>query len=514
MTALSRRSFLEKCGYGALATGLSSIWPEPAEAAWGDIPTGVPGLPDVWPASYQPKKILEVFCFGGLSQWENFWVSEDVAAMKNWRNFQAAVQGVHWHCPTDAMPAISPADQVNLFATASGFGDPSVPVYWGPATQPLWRSDIFNRARVVVEAHDLLPHPAATPLNLTGHRLGHPRMAGTGSAIQHRAMSAAPRTTPYSFVLAPDNIGGFDFGPLAAVANGTHPGYAQPMMIRIGDPSFTALLQRSQMSPEADQLIRTHQARYRDHLRFHNLGDAIRSAGFSSYDTAVNFLLHAADLTSLLSGGVLTVSNGRLCGTAAAAEPPQLLNRTLTAINTATLLLTTGGARHVCVFDGGFDFPLVGNSYDTHSGPDLHISRTSSNLFNLCSALAAKIDPLGTNPTMLSLTDTMIVIKTEFGRDPDIEGGDGGRNHWPFGYVTVLIGGPITAKSIGGNLDISGVAPATVFSPTDVQGAVLLAAGVDPFAPENFGVGDFTSTISAGTEQGTRLNLKTKILNV
>jgi hypothetical protein len=394
------------------------------------------------------------------------------------------------------------------FGTAPG----GPPVFWGPATKPLWRPDIFSRAVTVVKAHDLEPHEAATPLNLTGHRLGHPRLSGLGSKIQHRAVSLVPRTVPYSFVLAPDNIGIFDFGPLSAIANGLHPGYSQPMLVRIGDPSFSNLLLRSQMTPEADQLIRTYQGVYRDHLRFHGMGDSIRSAGFSSYDTAINFLLHAADLNTLLSGGVLNVVNGRICGTAAVAEPPQQLNRTKTSLEVATLLLTIGGARYVCVFDGGITGTFA---YDSHAGPSEHITETSSNIFNLCFHLAAQIDPLGVDTTKLNLNDTIIVINSEFGRTPDI-GKFGGRDHWPFGYLSVLIGGPITSRTVQGSLDAAGMpATATVLSPTDVHGAVLLAAGVDPFASENFGVADFTDPfISDGTEQGTRLNLKTKVLGV
>jgi uncharacterized protein (DUF1501 family) len=286
--------------------------------------------------------------------------------------------------------------------------------------------------------------------------------------------------------------------------------------VKVGDPSFASLLQRSQMTAQADQLIRSYQALYRDHLRFHGMGDAIRSAGFSSYDTAINFLLHAADLNTLLSGGVLNVGNGRLCGTAAAVEPPQEPNRTQTALNAATLLLTTGGARHVCIFDGGITGPGMGlRSYDTHPGPADHVTVVSSNVFNVCSGLAAQIDATGTDPTKLNLNDTMVLINTEFGRTPNV-GVIGGRDHWPYGYASILIGGPITSRGIEGTVDSAGFPPAAVLSPTDVHGAVLLAAGVDPFAPENFGVGDFTtpSINSDGTEQGTRLNLKTKVLGV
>src|SRR5262249_54187675 len=95
----------------------------------------------------------------------------------------------------------SPADEVTLFDAAPGVPD----VLWGPATKPLWRPDIFNRSRMVVVAHTEQPHQTATPLTLTGHKLGHPRLAGKGSAIQHQWMSKSLRSVPYSFVLTPDD---------------------------------------------------------------------------------------------------------------------------------------------------------------------------------------------------------------------------------------------------------------------------------------------------------------------
>jgi hypothetical protein len=499
MRDLTRRSLLKQSIIGTLAlTGGIAVPREAWASGWGEIPAGV------WPMGYQPKKVLEIFCYSGMSQWENFWVSEDTAATKNWRNFQAGVQGLHWHCTPDQP---SPSDQTNFFANDQA----GTPVYWGPATKPLWRADIFNRARMVTIAHDLQPHEAATPLALTGHRLGNPRLAGKGSAIQHRQVSLMPRTIPYSFVLVPDDMGIFQFAQTPAIANGMHPGYAVPMLIKIGDNSFQTQLQRSQMTANADNLIATYQAMYRDRLRFQGMGDPIRSAGFTSYDTAVNFLLNAEDLDTLLGGSVLTVGNGRICGTEAAVEPPQTPNKTKTALEVATLLLTTGDASYVCVMDGGVRRePNANSPYDTHY--EHHVEINSSNVFNLCSLLAAQID--ATDPTKLNLDNVLIVIHAEFGRTPTV-GGASGRDHWPYGFVSTLIGGPITTRGILGHLDGATSMPTAGndYSPTDVHGGVLLAAGIDPFASENFGVFEFTTpNISDGTEAGSRTNLKTKIL--
>jgi hypothetical protein len=56
-------------------------------------------------------------------------------------------------------------------------------------------------------------------------------------------------------------------------------------------------------------------------------------------------------------------------------------------------------------------------------------------------------------------------------------------------------------------------------SPTDIRGALLIAAGVDPLEQENYNVSNFTSTIksSVGLLSGAdalRQNLKTKILGL
>jgi hypothetical protein len=326
-------------------------------------------------------------------------------------------------------------------------------------------------------------------------------------------MSLLPRIIPYSFVLIPDDIGIFAFVGAPAAATGLHPGFSQPMAIKIGDASFQTQLQRNQMTSQADNLFKLYHAQYRDLLRFHGGGDAVRSPGFKSYDTAAKFLINADQLDTLLGGSVLSVGNGRICGTEAATEPAQVPNKTKTALDVATLLLTQGDAYHVCLFDRGLLQANAGSPYDTHN-PVKHVEVTSTNLFNLLSHLAGLIDPTpGSDPARINLDTTMVVINTEFTRTPGKSGS--GRDHWPDGYVSILIGGPITTRGIVGGLNASSVVVAgTDFSPTDVYGAVLLAAGIDPFASENFGVQEFTSNVNDGTEQGTRINLRQKLLGV
>ncbi|MGB9365017.1 MAG: DUF1501 domain-containing protein, partial [Xanthobacteraceae bacterium] len=358
--------------------------------------------------------------------------------------------------------------------------------------------------------------------------------AGKGAAIQrhfmHRLIEAGQplRPTPYSYVLTPHNMGFLSDSALAAMMIGRHPGYAQPIMITLGDPAFANLLGRSQMTAEADQLIDFYRNRFGDHLRFQGAGNIIRSAGFHSYDTAVNFLLNAAALAPILTSGVLTVNPSDVC-----APPPPwgqtvpLPNQTQTGINVATVLLTAGDARYVCLFDGGVN----GGGYDTHQND--HLGATSSGIFNLCTELAAHIqDPaLPLDPNKINLDDTMIVINTEFGRWPTPSGG---RDHWPLGFAQILIGGPVNgpppsgqqrAPQISGGIDTSwgGALPIQVggqsvaaLTPTDLHAAVLLAAGVDPLAQDNFHVGveGLGPAIEGSTDFETLINLRTRVLGV
>jgi hypothetical protein len=499
--AIDRRHLLKLAGAATLGSALGAPFVSRAHAAgWADLAQHA-----VWDPGFVPKKILEIHCVGGLSPWETFWVHEDAAGAADFRNFTTQVAAMTWHCPGSPVPA---AETTPVGRDAAGR-----PVRWGPATKPLWRSDILSRARLIVLAHDLLPHEAAAPLAITGNRLGRPRLAGSGAAIQHRAVSiaieqtGAPPLLPSSFVLAPARLGMDDYQPTLATANGQHPGYAQPILIRVGTGSFEDLLKRAGVSSEADQLVSVYAGQFRDRLRFGGAGDATRSAGFQSYETALKYVLNATSLDNLLGGGVLNVSKGRVCGTVASTEPPENDNIARTQLRTAALLLASG-VRHVAVFDGGVDAQLA---YDTHPG-GVHLDLTSSGVFQLCTELAAVIGP---NAGQIGLDDTMIVINSEFGRSINFDP-NGGRNHWPSGYVATIIGGPV-GTGIAGALGSNGLPPTisgqrACFTPTDLRGAILVAAGIDPFASENFAVQDFSGAVNDTSEQGTRMNLRRRVL--
>jgi hypothetical protein len=173
------------------------------------------------------------------------------------------------------------------------------------------------------------------------------------------------------------------------------------------------------------------------------------------------------------------------------------------ALNAARHLLThpVEPASYVCVSDTGLYEASGGGGYDTH---DQNSNDQAMNFDNVLRNLLSIINGPGeTDPTKLSLDDTLIILNTEFGRTSYRQGSTG-RNHHPYGYVTAFIGGPITAaeKGIHGNIRNSSVA-GTYASPAENRIAALLALGIWPFSPEAFAVSDVIG--AASEEQAAEL---------
>jgi len=508
MKRIKRRKFLQLAARGAAGAGLCLLTPRLAYGAWGDFAAPT----TVWPAGLPSTKILEIFLYGGLSPWETFYVRPPL----NFRGFNTEVTDLAWSC--SGVP--SPTTETRFFAN-DALGQA---VHLGPATKPLWRSDIVSRMRTIVLQHDLLPHEAAIPFALSGLRLGRLQLSGLGAPIQRRFKETTPRALPYSYVCVPSVFSFPGDNLQATTAIGTHPGSSRPLTLRIGPGtgSLVSLLQRSNMSFSSNTLIGNYRAQYRDQLRLHGAGDPTRSKGFTAYDSSTESLLGSTNLRTLLLSAPLTLRTDPPC----ALEPPPPMtippvdNIPGTAIRTAAFLLTrssSDAARYVCVVDGGLIEASGGGGYDTHTSH--HVDTTSRNLWNTLSTLAEVIqDPTQTaDPNKINLSDTMIVLTTEFGRTPSRAAN--GRDHWPGGYVNVLIGGPITTAGIAGAIqDASGNAdPMRVYSPTDVRAAALLAAPVDPFAEGVFGVGDVSNSLrvtGTGGEDRTSERIRQQILGV
>jgi hypothetical protein len=115
---------------------------------------------------------------------------------------------------------------------------------------------------MLTQYHDLLPHEAAIPFTLTGLRLGNPRLAGSGAAVQRRAQALFPNEfLPFSYVLHR----GAALAEPPIAATGLHPGAARPLVIRIAsNNSFVEAMDRTHVTAEADRLLLTLRHEFRD----------------------------------------------------------------------------------------------------------------------------------------------------------------------------------------------------------------------------------------------------------
>ena len=512
---MDRRSFLRMAG---LAAGAAVLRPEDAFAAdeWGKIPAGV------WPAgdTRHPYKVLEIFLYGGMSAWETFYY-RDVSGLRC-RGFDAEINALAWQCSGSP----SPPGEVKKFADDAVGKE----IHLGPFTKPLWASHLLPRLRTIVLGHNLAPHEAAVPFSLAGLRLGRPQLAGGGAPIERRARVLAPaRLLPSSYICMPSVINFPADNLQAATATGQHPGYARPLPILIGPgaSSLRTRLERKHMTAGADALLRQYRSQYSEELMYRVAMPAqrIRSNGFADYSAALDSVLNAASLRTVLNSAPLALRTDIPC--TGPLEPPRD-NLPGTAIRFASYMLTRPAgqeARYVCVIDGGLVPATSGGGYDTHS--NLHVESTSINFWNVAATLADVIkDPANPRPgdaDRIDLDDTMIVLTTEFGRTPMRN--FNGRDHWPSAYVNMLLGGPVKPLPAGANHPVAGaiddatgrVEAGNNFTPTDFRAAVLLAAGVNPLDPDGtvYGVADVSSNVEPSPDVTARLvGLRKKILGV
>ena len=515
---MDRRSFLKAGLVATTAAGLGGVWSRKASAAWGDVPAAVwPTPPDI--------KVLEIHLLGGVAPFESFYYRPP-AGLRT-RGFDTEITNLVWNGTCANAPVGLQID--SFFANDSNTKE----IRLGPFAKPLWRPDIRDRMRVVVMSHDLLPHEAAIPFTLTGLRLGNPNQASLGAAIAHRYQTLAPRTLPYAYGLIADSAGLNNLLVNTMGSFGRHPGSARPLVLKIGPgfATFISQLQRTNMSAAKDALLDQYRAQYRDWLRYQGAGTPTRSPGFRDYDTSVGALLQAANLSSFLSTVSTTIPTEAEC----AREPSQVFdmnsNPTKTALQAAVFLLTRPAAeraRYVCVVDSGIE-PRVGLPYDVHLAG--HPGDTGSNLWNVFNTLASLInnpaDP--PDPNKLNLSDTLIVINTEFGRTPcksepaapplgtACDPTSVGRDHWPQAFVNVLIGGPITTRGVVGSISDAanlGAVADISFGPTDVRSAALVAAGINPFESENYALGQLSASLTGVTHEQAMINLRQTILGV
>lgn len=458
---ISRRKLLT--GAGALAAAAAL----PGRSVWADGPVGEEWAPypyvDTWGG---PKKILEIFLYGGLSAWESFYVDlQD-------KLFSSTLLDAF--NSTSLLPACGgTGDGTNLLQFPG--------MQWSVATSPLWnRGDLLARTRVVTMTHDLTAHPVAIPLALTGRPLGDGRAAGLGAAIKRRYPGQHT-----SYILMPDS-GRFFSGDAASftawLSAGGHGSAARPVLVPMsaGASDLASWAERTSVSAGADALGAYYASLYEGNLA------GSRSRGYDAYKAALDSLPGSPSLTG--------VFNSSLRGEGAAAThcstnvyfsgTPR--NTTAACLDMAAWLFNTKGTRYVGMVD-------VGVGTDTSAAYDGHhhtAGVTFGNLFLLLKELSRVTSPETPAAQRISIDDTLIILNTEFGRTPERQFPEG-RDHYGRGYVVVLIGGPIQATDSGdpkliGGFDWTAGPPAGRYTPANLACVALAAAGINPHATDNF----------------------------
>lgn len=485
---MQRRTFLR----GAAAAAALALVParRAFAGAWAEPPDAVAGSL-LLPSGTRAERVLEVFLQGGLGPFETFYVVE-----ANGRPDDTRFPNEQWHLFREQHGDVFGACGLGREVVPFGTDALGQRVGLGPALAPLIaRPDLLARMRILVQRHDVEPHEAAIPLALSGLRLGSARLAGTGAAVQRYFRERDPdRRAPFSYVIYPPESDLPTHQLAAASAVGLHPGSARPLdlRIRVGE-DLAAQLARTAVGDHRrahDALV----AHYSEQAarRYRRDDEALRSRALTDHAFAASVLADADALRDLLGDDALATVPNEACGVEVEGDP------TAMALRLATHLLTHPGqpARHVTVVDGGMVSADGGGGYDVHED---HLRHTTRNLYAMLRSLAASVnEPNERNPAKIDLDATLIVLNTEFGRTPYAQGGTAaGTNHHPYGYVTVLIGGPIEAEQRGivGAIGPDGWADRYV-TPTESRAAVLAAMGIWPFTPQSFAVGDLRDVAS------------------
>lgn len=500
---MKRREFLRTAAAGGVAaTGVSSLWPRSATAEpFGNVPSEYASV--MLPQSVQAQSILEVFMYGGVSPWETFYASETKGKdSKTWlytfyEKMLAASQACGYETTGDLLtPFANDAEGKQVFL--------------GPFLKPLLaRPDVLSRMRVVINRHSLEPHEAAIPLAISGRTLGSPSMASLGAHVQRYFVDHDDGSHPAPFSYGFATAGGYipTDNVLSLVATGLHPGSARPLLIKVDNVTrLSALLDRVQVGSlderaKYDALMQVYFDEYQQSLRFGGEGDALRATRFRELSQATRSVATSDSVKQVLDPSLFIKVAGTACGEKNEINVPAM------SLRLAAHLLThpTSPARHCCVIDTGLKEADGGGGYDTHHEMSFTQSR---NLNNMLTNLLSKVNlPGEKDAAKIDLDKTMIILNQEFGRAPGAQNGGFGRNHWPYGYMQVYIGGPIQKPQAGVYGAIPESGQASVFTtPTENRIAALLAMGIYPFDAAGFS----NSDVQNQTENGKAIADVTK----
>lgn len=133
--------------------------------------------------------------------------------------------------------------------------------------------------------------------------------------------------------------------------------------------------------------------------------------------------------------------------------------------------LVEQGVRFVQVFHG---YRTDGNGWDAHTELKKNHSRLCGEVDGPIAGLIRDLKQRGL------LDETLIVIGTEFGRTPGVEGAREGRDHHPFGFSVVMAGGGLKRGVAHGETDALGFhAVVDRHYVTDIHATVLWQLGLD-----------------------------------
>jgi uncharacterized protein (DUF1501 family) len=117
----------------------------------------------------------------------------------------------------------------------------------------------------------------------------------------------------------------------------------------------------------------------------------------------------------------------------------------------------------------------VGDHWDTHGDNFNRLKNTMLPVFDqAASALLVDLHHRG------KLDETLVVMLTDFGRTPKINGG-AGRDHYPGVYSVFLAGGGIRGGQVYGSSDGHGALPKeNPCGPADVHATIFQSLGISP----------------------------------
>lgn len=514
---MRRREFLKYGSAGLLAAaGLrcagESEEPAPAAGPWGTPPAGYEHL--VLPSGQRPEGVLELFFLGGLTAWETFYaVPEHGDPSKGgpyagqqywvWHESSPSVSDVFTECGGGDRPLLVP------FAyDSAGMG-----VHLGPFMYPLRdRTDITDRMRTLVMRHLALPHESATPLMATGLERTNTRMTSPGAHVQRyfSGFGDSSRTAPYSFVVLPDSETLAVNNAESALVGAAHGVAMRPLALRTTpDSPLIQQLARGNVAgfqQKLDAGLDYYLNRFRKRMR--STSGNVHANTLEDYDSAVRGMAKADGLLDLLDPALFQSLPMTDCGVS------RDMDTSTVGLRLAAHLLTDSKqpARYVQVMDVGISDGIDDlEGFDTH---EHHVRLGGRSIVHTCRALADIINAPGeSDPRKLDLNRHMVVLTTEFGRSPILQEGNlggTGSGHHPMGFVSMIIGGPITTPQINGAIGEDGEATQYV-TPAELRAGLMMAQGIWPFTAEGFRVGD---VMGATTEMEAAQRVATQVLGV